>query len=184
MIHVPRDHSGFWFRLRVITEIDSLVIRIRSPGEAEIRAIIAGAPTAVRAVIEMAFVFVVTERVAEAVARSIKIACRVVAETRHGNRRRVKIRARVRKAAARSRPEDLKIESSLLVQLEAPVNSRELVVLLDKIVTGCQKANARLFANVVLCPNDGDVSVLVQKTEIHRIVALIPDEVPGRLIAR
>ena len=182
-IEVPIDQFRFGFLFRVIAEVGAFVVRVGATSETHLGAIVARSALAICAVIIMAAVHVVRKVIAKSVASAIESARRAVIEARRSDQRRVEIGRGVSKAATRSRSQNLKSKSRLFVDLKAAINSRELVVLLDKIITCGQEANARLLTNVALEPHDRDVGVLVEEAKVHRILSLVADKISRRVIA-
>src|SRR5207249_7399467 len=132
--------------------------------EADVRAIIARSAIPVRAVVEVAAVFAVTDLITEAISSPIKGARRSVVKAWHRNQRRVEICGWIVKAMTRRRAQNLKIKGGLFVDLKTSIDARELVVLLNKVIARRQETDTRLFADIMLEPNDSDVSILVEET--------------------
>src|SRR6266581_3472978 len=131
----------------------------------------------------MPAVFAVVVVVTKPIAGAVKIARGPAVETGGSCRRSVKIGAGILKATPRHRPENLKTKRGLLIQFESSVEPGKLIVPLDEVVTGSEKANVRFTAHVVLQPNHRNVGVLIHETEVHGVGALIGGEVSRRVVA-
>ena len=59
----------------------------------------------------------------------------------------------------------MKAKYSLGIQAKATVNASQLVMLLNKVIARRQETDTRLFADIMLEPNDSDVSILVEKPQ-------------------
>src|SRR5437879_1840951 len=128
----------------------------------------------------MAAVFAVVVVVTKPIAGAVEIARGPAVETWTSCRRSVEIGAGIRKATPGHRPKNLKTKRGLLIQLESSVEPCELIVPLDEVVTGSEKADVRFPAHVVLQPKHRNVGVRIHETEVHRVGAIIGGEVCRR----
>src|SRR6185436_2269616 len=71
---------------------------------------------------------------------------------------------RIEKEVARGRAECLETDSRLLVETEATVQRKHLIVFLDEVVTRREHAERVFFTDVALEPQHADVSVLVEES--------------------
>src|ERR1044072_5003346 len=70
----------------------------------------------------------------------------------------------------------------MLIKFETAIDSENLIMLLDKVVTGRDQPHAAFLADITLQPQNTDVSFLINQREVERIKTLIAIESARALV--
>ena len=77
------------------------------------------------------------------------------------------VQFRIAEIPVRGCAHQMQRQRRLLIEFEAAIDAKKLIVLLDKVITGGNQANAALLANVALQSQNADVSFLINQREVE-----------------
>ena len=143
----PRNKPGIWPRIIAEAKECALRIRVRAINKSDVGAIICRAPFAREGIAEITACIIKIPVICESVAGTIDVLVEVS----------------LVEMMPRRRAEHLKSEYRFRVNFESPVNARQLIVLLDKVIARHDHAERRLSAHIALIAQHANVGVLVQK---------------------